>query len=288
MSGVGKAIYTILSADATLAAIFSNRIFPATVPARTATPYLVYTKISATPTNDKDGPSALDEEYFQIDIYTATYDQNHTAAERVRTLLDRTRNTVSGIAIDHIVFESETDGVFDPNLSVYWVSQDYRFRVKRAGSVAATARYYSQLFTYAQLTAGGTVATITENGGTLPSAAAITVLIDAGGGAFLFTTAWSASGSDIVLSDPLPTGGRLLVNFVILPDGTTAYRQAFTGLTTNTVTVTANGGVLPANNAAITVHLNGVYTTEYTRIGAEFTLPYSLSPDWQLVVTFYV
>lgn len=289
MSTVGQAIYTLLSTDAALAAIFSNRIYPATAPARTATPYMVYTKISATPTNDKDGPSALDEEYYQLDIYTTTYASAHSAAERARTVLDRVSNTISGVAIDHVIFDNETDGQFDPALNTYWVSQDYRFRIKRAGTVATTARYYSQQFTYAQLTGGGTTATITANGGILPSAAAITVLIDGGGtGAYLFTTEWSASGSDIVLSNALPVGGRLLVNFVILPDGTTAYRQAFTGLATNTVTVTANGGALPSNPAAITAHLNGVYTTEYTRSGAAITLPYTLDPSWQLVITFYV
>lgn len=218
MSSVGKAIYTMLSSDATLAGIFSNRIYPATVPARTAMPYLVYTKISATPTNDKDGPSAIDEEYFQIDIYTPSYEQNHTAAERVRAVLDRVRNTVSGVAIDHVVFEGENDGAFDPALDVYWVSQDYRFRVRRAGSVAATAQYFSQEFSYAQLTGGGTTATITANGGVLPSnEAAITVLVDLGGGAFLFTTEYTVSGSDIILTSALPSTGRMLVMFVILP-----------------------------------------------------------------------
>lgn len=288
MSSAGKAIYTILTADATFTAIFGNRIYPATAPARVATPYAVYTKISATPTNDKDGGSPLDEEYFQLDFYTSTYDQSHTAAERARALLDRVSNTVAGVAVDSVVFEGENDGQYDPALMVYWVSQDYRFRIKRAGTVAAEALYFSQQFSYDDL-AGGVTATITANGGALPTnAASITVLLDYGGGSFVLSTEWTHTGSEITLNSPLPDGGRMLVNFVILPGGVTAYRQIFTGISTNSVTVTANGGELPANAAAINVHLNGVYTTEYTRSGAVFTLPYTLDPSWQLVIAFYI
>lgn len=289
MSTVGKAIYTVLTSDATLAALVSNRVYPATVPARASIPYVVYTQVGNAPTDDKDGPSALDSVMIQVDAYASNKTDSVTITERVRVLLDRLNNQVSGVNIDSVIFDGENDGDYNAQLGVYWTSQDYRFRIKRAGAVTPTAQYFSQEFTYAQLTGGGTTATVTANGGVLPSnPAAITVLIDLGAGAFIFTTEYTVSGSDIVLNSPLPASGRMLVNFVILPTGITAYRQIFTGISGNSVTITDNGGVLPSNPAALLVHLNGIFTTEYTASAPTITFPFTLLPTWQVVATFYI
>lgn len=288
MSQIGRAIYAMLTTDATISALVSNRIYPTNVPARVTMPYVVYSKTSAVPTNDKDGPSVVDEEFYQVDVYSTTYDQAHAISDRIRSVIDGVSNTISGVAISQISFEGENDNAYQDDLGLFWVSLDFKFRVLRAGTVRPTAQYFSQIFEWADVQDENTVS-ITENGGVLPvSDAAISVLVDYGGGAFVFTTEWSRNGSDIVFESNLPIGSKVLVSWTIQLDGSNAYRQIFTGINAYTFVVTENTGILPENNAAVWVHLNGIYTTEWTRTGAVFTTPYLIQPDWQIVVTFFI
>lgn len=68
------------------------------------------------------------------------------------------------------------------------------------------------------------------------------------------------------------------------------YKQAFTGSTSDTVTVTVNGGVLPTNEAGILVFLNqGVLTDDaYNINGADVELTFTLDASDTLTVIFFI
>jgi SPP1 family predicted phage head-tail adaptor len=68
--------------------------------------------------------------------------------------------------------------------------------------------------------------------------------------------------------------------------GSDLYLQTFTGLTTNTVTVTVYGGNLPTSKAKIWLDLNGQTLHDYTVSGAVITLPFELMDTDTLTVRF--
>lgn len=69
------------------------------------------------------------------------------------------------------------------------------------------------------------------------------------------------------------------------------YLQTFTGSTSDTVTVTANGGTLPTNTDALIVTLNGQELTEtndYTVNGSDIELEFNLVAEDVLKVRFFI
>jgi hypothetical protein len=68
------------------------------------------------------------------------------------------------------------------------------------------------------------------------------------------------------------------------------YKQSFTGTTSDTVTVTVNGGTMPTNEAGILVFLNqGVLTDDaYTINGADIELTFNLDSSDTLTVIFFI
>lgn len=261
---VGTNIYDLLTNDATFAAIMGNRVFPNTVPAKTAFPFAVYTVTGTRPTNQKDGVSPLDEVMVQIDLYAKSYDLNKQAATRSREVLDRYRDNTG---LDRIIFEDELDGAYDPELGVYWTSQDWRIRVNRE---AVGAVWFSQTFTNTT----STTLTVTANSGVLPAEDSIEVYLN---GQLL--TGWTKTGSAIDLPFTPETSDTIIVRFRTLADGSTVYRQTFTNVTNNSITITENSGTLPVNSAAIDVEVNGLHTTDYTIAGSVITFPYTLAGD---------
>ena len=266
MSTVGTAIRDILTSDATLSGIVGTRVFPNTVPAKTVFPFAVYTIIRTSPTNDKDGVSPLDEVMVQLDFYNKNYASNKEAATRARELLDRYRNLQysSTLAIDKAVFDNEIDGEFDEEIGVYWTSQDYRFRINRT---LAGVVWFSQTFT-GQATAS---IIVTANGGNLPTDDNIEVYLN---GQYL--DGWTRTGATITLGFTTETSDVIVVRFRTTLDGTAGDYELFTNVTTNSVTA---AGTLPAEDAAIDVYIQGLFTTDWTRAGQVFTFPYTLAGD---------
>ena len=266
MSTVGTAIRDILTSDATLSGIVGTRVFPNTVPAKTVFPFAVYTIIRTSPTNDKDGVSPLDEVMVQLDFYNKNYASNKEAATRARELLDRYRNLQysSTLAIDKAIFDNEIDGEFDEEIGVYWTSQDYRFRINRT---AIGAVWFSQTFTGS---ASSTIV-VTANGGNLPTDDNIEVYLN---GQYL--DGWTRTGATITLGFTTETSDVIVVRFRTTADGTAGDYELFTNVTTDSITA---AGTLPAEDAAIDVYIQGLFTTDWTRAGQVFTFPYTLSGD---------
>jgi hypothetical protein len=276
---IGKSIYTLLTNDATFAALAGLRVYPTTVPQNAVFPYAVYTVTGTNPMNQKDGVSPLDEVFIQLDMYSTSYLTSQNMGAAARLALDRYRGTVEGVAIDRCVIEGNADGDFDPDLGVYWVSQDYRFRVKLVGTVPSDAEFFRQQFTNV---VDNTV-TVTENSGVLPvNVAQISVFVNGS-----YTSDFTVTGSDIEIGFDIAATDIVTVTFFI-SDSIAAYAQNFTAISGTTVTVTANGGVLPADSAAITVYLNGQQTNEWTKSGSNIIFDYSLFPTDLVTVKFII
>lgn len=108
--------------------INSGKIYPQNAPQDTDYPYAVYTFISDVPTDDKDGPSALDTWRLQISIWGdgATV---QTLLASYRSTLDRYRGSNSGNNIDKIIFAGIND-LFSEDSRYTGKAIDFLIRVK--------------------------------------------------------------------------------------------------------------------------------------------------------------
>lgn len=128
---IGKAIYSILSNDAGVTALVGTKIYPDIIPLGTAYPATVYSVVSTTPTNVKDGASTLDATVVQVDIYSDDYSEAQSIASAIRTALDTYSGTVATVKVDSCRFAGESTGRFGEETLIFWISQDYNFRIKR-------------------------------------------------------------------------------------------------------------------------------------------------------------
>ena len=70
--------------------------------------------------------------------------------------------------------------------------------------------------------------------------------------------------------------------------GQGSYRQIFTDVQDNAVTVTVNGGVLPENSAQIFVFVNGQYTQLWSATGSVITFTWDIFDTDTVIVHFYI
>lgn len=132
---IGRAIYSILTADATLTALVGSRIYPDYSIQKPTLPYVVYQVIDTSPSPTKDGASKLDTIRVQIDAWSDSFDTAQTVSERVRTVLDFvTPGTYATVDIDGIWMRDEM--TINPitattEMGLYGVSQEYNVRKKR-------------------------------------------------------------------------------------------------------------------------------------------------------------
>lgn len=110
-------IYTALSSLA------NGKVYPLVSPEKVETPYIVYSKVSSTPENTLNGGSTIDLIRIQVDVYAATY-------AAVKTLAESTRSALENGAVKATI-QTEQD-LFEPDLKVYRVSQDYYVWQKNA------------------------------------------------------------------------------------------------------------------------------------------------------------
>jgi hypothetical protein len=136
---IGKVIYNILSNDSNVAPLVTTdgnlRIFPSryNFPTNSKLPYITYQMISDIPNNTKNGVSQYDYVTVQISIYDNVYSDLVTLAGYVRTALDYTSGTFSGVVVDKIFYDSQ-DELYDDSagsIGFYGIRQDYRFNINR-------------------------------------------------------------------------------------------------------------------------------------------------------------
>jgi len=130
-TSVGKAVFSILTNDADVAAIVGTKVYPRTAPQGVKIPYIVYTIVSVTPTDTKDRPSPVDAIRVQIDCYDRTYLGCETLNAATRDAMDAYEigATVAGVKLDGIKYETEND-TLDEDVDIFRRSTDYIIRVK--------------------------------------------------------------------------------------------------------------------------------------------------------------
>jgi hypothetical protein len=131
-TGVGKAIYSILGADATVTGLLGSgnalRVYPIQAPQNAALPFVVYTKVANDPQDTKDG-QAVDHIRIQIDVYASTYSNLEDVSAAVDGALNLYRGTANGVVVDEIRYETENDTV-EEDETFYRNSVDYLVRIK--------------------------------------------------------------------------------------------------------------------------------------------------------------
>ena len=127
---VGLAIYNLLVNDDDLN---TTAVYPETAPEGVTMPYYVYSVVSNTPSDAKDG-TPIDE--AQVEVYTVanSYSGVNTFADKVRAALDRKGVSVTdgnnSIVVQSIQYTNEVLEVSNDR-KTYVAIQDYTIRVKR-------------------------------------------------------------------------------------------------------------------------------------------------------------
>lgn len=103
-SGIG--IFSLLSNDAAVAAIVTNRIFPAITSKAAKLPFVTYDIINITPNDTKSGASKVDELDVEIVCHAETYSAASDLADASRAALDRSNVALPAVTIDSIQFQS--------------------------------------------------------------------------------------------------------------------------------------------------------------------------------------
>jgi len=126
---VGKAIYNILTNDATVSGIVGTNIFPEIAPPNIDVPYIVYSVLSNTPSDSKEDGGAVDVSNIEVYNFQSTYNNAIDLGVAVRAALDRKNGTYGGVKLQSIQYANEQ---MDVNETRHiWVSiQDYSVRTK--------------------------------------------------------------------------------------------------------------------------------------------------------------
>lgn len=131
---VGLALYNLLQNDSNVQTLVNGRIYPELAPEGATMPYIVYSVVSNSPSDTKDG-APVDEAECEIFSVSATYQAVNNLADKVRLALDRKGVTVNDaeagqINVQSIQYTNEITEV-SPNRKTYIAVQDYTFRIKR-------------------------------------------------------------------------------------------------------------------------------------------------------------
>ena len=127
---VGAAIYSLLSNDTDVTGEVGLAIFPELAEEGVRAPYIVYSVLSNTPSDTKDG-TPVDEAQLEIFSVGRTYAEANDIADKVRAALDRKSKTVVGtVTVQSIKYTNEVIEVSEKR-DMYISVQDYTTRITR-------------------------------------------------------------------------------------------------------------------------------------------------------------
>jgi hypothetical protein len=130
---VGLAIRGMMQDDATVSALVGIRVYPELAPEGVSMPYLVYSVVSNSPSDAKDG-TPIDEAQVELYSVASTYSAANDLADKVRAAMDRKSKTVSVAEGDVVVqschYTNEVTEV-SADRKTYVSIQDYTIRIKR-------------------------------------------------------------------------------------------------------------------------------------------------------------
>lgn len=129
---VGLAIRALLL-DASDVTAITNRIYPELAVEGADAPYIVYSVVSNSPSDAKDG-TPIDEAQVELFSVASTYSAANDLADKVRAALDRKSKTVSvsggAVTVQSIQYTNEVTEV-SAERSLYVSVQDYTVRITR-------------------------------------------------------------------------------------------------------------------------------------------------------------
>lgn len=127
---VGAAIYSLLVNDSAVSAIVGTRIYPELAEEGASAPYIVYSVVSNTPSDTKEG-TPIDEAQLEIFSVGNTYAAANDLADKVRAALDRKSQVVVGtVTVQSIHYTNEVVEVSERR-DLYISVQDYTTRITR-------------------------------------------------------------------------------------------------------------------------------------------------------------
>ena len=127
---VGAAIYSLLVNDSAVSAIVGTRIYPELAEEGASAPYVVYSVVSNTPSDTKEG-TPIDEAQLEIFSVGNTYAAANDLADKVRAALDRKSQIVVGtVTVQSIHYTNEVVEVSEKR-DLYISVQDYTTRITR-------------------------------------------------------------------------------------------------------------------------------------------------------------
>ena len=130
MASVGLAIYDILSNDAGVSALVSDRIYPMVAPQDAADPLIVWSVVSRIPSDTKGSYGDLDTLRIEFNSYAITYPIVESIDDAIRTALDRiAHGAYATVTLDGVSYENSMES-FDEELRLFNITTDYFFRVK--------------------------------------------------------------------------------------------------------------------------------------------------------------
>ncbi len=131
---VGLAIYNLLTDDVQVMQEVNGKIYPELAKEGAVMPYIVYSVVSNSPSDTKDG-TPIDEAQCEIFSVAKSYQGCNNLADKVRDALDRKGVTVTDasagdITVQSINYTNEITEV-SADRKTYIAVQDYTFRIKR-------------------------------------------------------------------------------------------------------------------------------------------------------------
>ena len=127
---VGAAIYSLLVNNSAVSALVGTRIYPELAEEGAFAPYIVYSVVSNTPSDTKDG-TPIDEAQLEIFSVGNTYAAANDLADKVRAALDRKSQIVVGtVTVQSIHYTNEVVEVSEKR-DLYISVQDYTTRITR-------------------------------------------------------------------------------------------------------------------------------------------------------------
>ena len=125
---IGKAIYNILSNDATVSGVVGTNIFPELAPPNIDVPYLVYSVLSNSPSDVKEDSGSIDIAQIEVYSFQNTYNNAIDLGVAVRDALDRKSGTYNTVQVQSIQYTNEQMDVNETRQ--IWASiQDYSIRI---------------------------------------------------------------------------------------------------------------------------------------------------------------
>ena len=121
---VEAAVFDLLSSDAGVSGVVSNRIYPVKLPQDPTYPALTYFRVSALRHSVMGNDTGLVEKRIQVSSWAELYSEVNNLAELVRDAMQRTRGTFAGVEILDIFMEGDGPEIWEDDVGAYQAITD--------------------------------------------------------------------------------------------------------------------------------------------------------------------